>query len=263
MVRDDDYKKLRRKLNNHFLPKKTQHHARYTFNKQKKNRRRECCHIRGATARKTKGLRIREQIDDRVLEHLIQTIKDSELVKRSIQKKSNLDQFLEEPSQREEINQQVKDMKEYFKISKVGHESEGSPLKSSKWGRGRNSKKKPPRPPGKRDRKKEEKKKGKSFGYCGKTEAHPPGRNKIHPEGTLQETNELRIKTVKTPDDSIETVLREYSDVLQGISCFREKNTGKKIEVKLEMETDIKPVAQKPRPVPYHLQKPIKDWLDQ
>ena len=35
------------------------------------------------------------------------------------------------------------------------------------------------------------------------------------------------------------------------------KNTGKKIEVKLEMETDAKPVAQKPCPVPYHLQKPL------
>ena len=40
-------------------------------------------------------------------------------------------------------------------------------------------------------------------------------------------------------------------------------NTGKKIEVKLEMETDAKPVAQKPCPVPYYLQKPLKDWLDQ
>ena len=89
------------------------------------------------------------------------------------------------------------------------------------------------------------------------------GMLKIDPEGTLKETNELRIKTVKTPDNSIETVLCEYSDVFQGIGCFREKNTGKKIEVKLEMETDAKPVAQKPRPVPYHLQKPLKDWLDQ
>ena len=35
VVRDDDYKKLKRKLNNHFLPKKNKHHARYTFNKQK------------------------------------------------------------------------------------------------------------------------------------------------------------------------------------------------------------------------------------
>ena len=35
VVGDDDYKKLKRKLNNHFLPKKNKHHARYTFNKQK------------------------------------------------------------------------------------------------------------------------------------------------------------------------------------------------------------------------------------
>ena len=86
---------------------------------------------------------------------------------------------------------------------------------------------------------------------------------KIDPDGTVKETNKLRIKTVKTPDDSIETVLRGYSDVLQEIGCFREKNTGKKIEVKLKMETDAKLVAQKPRPIPYHLQKPLKDWLDQ
>ena len=29
------------------------------------------------------------------------------------------------------------------------------------------------------------------------------------------------------------------------------------------METDAKPLAQKPRPVPYHLYKPLKAWLDQ
>ena len=31
---DDEYKKLKRKLNRHFLPKKNKHHARYTFIKQ-------------------------------------------------------------------------------------------------------------------------------------------------------------------------------------------------------------------------------------
>ena len=89
------------------------------------------------------------------------------------------------------------------------------------------------------------------------------GMLKIDPEGTLKETNELRIKTAKAPDDSIEAVLNEYSDVFQGIGCFRKKTTGKKSEVKLEMEPDAEPVAQKPRPVSYHLQKPLKDWLDQ
>ena len=32
---DDEYKKLKRKLDNHFLPKKNKHHARYTFSKQR------------------------------------------------------------------------------------------------------------------------------------------------------------------------------------------------------------------------------------
>ena len=49
-------------------------------------------------------------------------------------------------------------MKEDFKMLKVGHESEDFPPKSGKWGRIRNSKKKPLRPPGKRNHKKEEKK---------------------------------------------------------------------------------------------------------
>ena len=35
VVGDDDYKKLKRKLDNHFLPKKNKHHARFTFSKQK------------------------------------------------------------------------------------------------------------------------------------------------------------------------------------------------------------------------------------
>ncbi|PFX12490.1 Transposon Ty3-G Gag-Pol polyprotein [Stylophora pistillata] len=338
------------------------------------------------------------------------TDRDSELVKRSIKKKWNLHQFLEEASQREDIKQQVKDMREDFKVSKVGYRSEDSP-KSGIGGR-RNWKKKPPRPPNKGDSKKDEKEKGKSCSYCGKTGAHSPGRNcpaygqqclkcgkynhyasccrastqnqerheetkrgrikktteteetssdsdadyiylqetaqhlhrvkkirtdsdqdtvlirigdidafveqdsgasansdltvkgeftatlrnknratqskfsviqgkmdsppllskstllelgmlKIEPEETLKKTNELRIKIAKTPDDGIEATLNDYSDVFQEIGCFREKNTGKKIEVKLAMESEAKPVAQKPRPVLYHLQKPLKDWLDQ
>ena len=47
--------------------------------------------------------------------------------------------------------------------------------------------------------------------------------------GMLKETNELRIKTVKPAANNIEALLEEYSEVFQGIGCFRDKNTGKKI----------------------------------
>ena len=54
-------------------------------------------------------------------------------------------------------------------------------------------------------------------------------------------------------------LLSEYSDIFQGIGCFQEKNTGRKVEVKLEMETDTKPVTHTTRPIPYLLQKALKD----
>ena len=47
VVGDDGYKKLKRKLDHHFLLKKNKQHARYTFNKQKQIEG-ECCRIRSA-----------------------------------------------------------------------------------------------------------------------------------------------------------------------------------------------------------------------
>ena len=96
VVGDDDYKKLKRKLNNYFLPKKNKHHARYTFNKQKQIAGENVVTYTARLHEKSKDCEFGEQTDDRILEHLVQTIKDSELVKRSIQQKWNLDQFLEE-----------------------------------------------------------------------------------------------------------------------------------------------------------------------
>ena len=83
-------------------------------------------HTRRDCGEKSKDCEFGKQTDDRILEHLIQTTKDSELVKRSIQKKWNLDQFLEE-----DINQQVKDMREDFKISKVEYQSKDFPKAAS------------------------------------------------------------------------------------------------------------------------------------
>ena len=443
---DDDYKKLKRKLNNYFLPKKNKHHARYTFSKQRPGEGESVVAYAARLREKSKDCEFGEQTNDRILEHLIQTVRDNDLIKRSIQKKWDLDQFIEEASQREDINQQVKDMKEDFKISKVGHQPKNFSRNSQESGRRNPRKWKPPRLPRKQERKKEERSTGKSCGYCGKTGLHPPGRNcpaygqqclkcgkynhyasccragagtdppqerskemhrgrvkktteaeetssdsdheylylqqiaqhlhqvkkvrsggsqdtvlirigdidayvepdsgasanvmdeyqfkalkhrskeikelepsrdtlktlqsdltvkgefkailrnknrgteskflviqgkmdsppllskntllelgmlKIDPKGALKETNELRIKTMKTPVDSIEAILSEYSDVFQGIGCFRDKKTGEKIEVKLEMDPEAVPVAEKPRPVPYHLQKPLKEWLEQ
>ena len=63
---------------------------------------------------------------------------------------------------------------------------------------------------------------------------------------------------MKPPDD-IDALLSEYNDTFQGIGCFQEKSTGKEVEVKLEMDPEAIPVAPKLCPVPYHLQKPLKE----
>ena len=183
VVGDDDYKKLKRKLDKYFLPKKNKHHGRFTFSKQRP--------IEGESVI-TYAARLREKS------------KDCEFT----------------------TTLRNKNRGTHSKFLVIQGKMDSPPLLS-------------------------------------KSTLLELGMLKIDPEGTLKETNELRIKTVKTSDDSIEAALSEYSDVFQGIGCFREKSTGKKIEVKLEMEPDAEPVAQKPRPVPYHLQKPLKDWLDQ
>ena len=72
----NEYEKLRKKLNNYFMPKRNKHHARYFFLKSKP--------IAGETT-VTYATRLREKVqdcefgtttqcDERILEHLIQTI---------------------------------------------------------------------------------------------------------------------------------------------------------------------------------------------
>ena len=90
VVGDDDYKKLKRKLDNYFLPKKLKHHARFTFNKQKQIAGESVVTYAARLREKSKNCEFGEETDDRILEHLIQTIMDSKLVKNSIQKKWNL-----------------------------------------------------------------------------------------------------------------------------------------------------------------------------
>ena len=68
---------------------------------------------------KVKDCEFEDRINERILEHQIHTIMDDDLIKRSIQKKWYLDRFIEEASQREYINQQVRDMKDDYKVSRL------------------------------------------------------------------------------------------------------------------------------------------------
>ena len=109
----NEYEKLRKKLNDYFLPKRNKHHARYIFLKSKP--------IAGEKT-VTYATRLREkaqdcefgsaaQCDERILEHLIQTIENESLIQRCISKGWSLSQFLTEAGQIEDISLQMRDMK--------------------------------------------------------------------------------------------------------------------------------------------------------
>lgn len=93
------------------------------------------------------------------------------------------------------------------------------------------------------------------------------GMLKIEPKGTLREENNLKIKAIKHEtkklDQNLAKVIKEYDAVFHGIGEIRDPKTGQPIEARLEMDPDAVPVAQKPRNVPYYLQQPLKEWLEE
>ncbi len=67
-----------------------------------------------------------EANEERILEHIIQTIDDRQLIQKTISKKWNLTQFMEEASQIEDVNRQVREMEtheEKLVVAKTPHDS--------------------------------------------------------------------------------------------------------------------------------------------
>ena len=156
----DAYGKLRKKLNGYFIAKKNKHHSRYIFNKLKQAEGESIISYATRLREKAKECEFENQ-DDRILEHLIQTVDNRILLRKAISKKMNLDRFLEEAAQSEEIEKQINTMK-----------SEETPTTSiAKVGK----KKLYPKKERHSDGKKEEKKN--ACPYCNLTGKHPPGRN--------------------------------------------------------------------------------------
>ncbi|EDO34966.1 predicted protein [Nematostella vectensis] len=132
---DNDFTRMKTKLNNHFLPKKNKHHARYTFNKQKMETNESIV---------TYAARTRYQ------------------AKEAIENRWNLTEFIENAGQKEEINKQVNDMKEDFKVAKIQTQKKPQAKK----------------PPSQQRSGEARKKNRHKCGYCGKTGAHKPGKDR-------------------------------------------------------------------------------------
>ena len=63
--------------------------------------------------------------------------------------------------------------------------------------------------------------------------------------------------------EQVEEILNRYNHVFSGIGRIRDVKNNKELYVNFNMKAESAPVAQKPRLVPYYLQKPLKQWLDQ
>jgi len=100
------------------------------------------------------------------------------------------------------------------------------------------------------------------------------GMLKIDPEGTLAATNSLRIseepqvRTVTTngnqsSNPSTDEIVSKYNKVFEGIGKIRDNKRNEELYVQFSMKQEAVPIAQKPRPVAYHLKEPLRKWLDQ
>lgn len=122
-VAESDYQKLKRKLNLHFVPKKNMQHARYVFSKERRHPEETIGSYAARLREKSEHCEFGTSQEERILEHIIQTIEDEELIKSTIHKKWNLDTFLVRAAEKEDIKREIKDMKqmkEDHKVAKVG-----------------------------------------------------------------------------------------------------------------------------------------------
>ena len=108
----DDYELLKKKINAHFLPQKNKHHARYILLKMRPEPEEPTAVYAARLREKANECEFGANEDERILEHLIQTVENPGLIQRAVRKGWNLSQFLTEAAQTEETNLQMKDMNE-------------------------------------------------------------------------------------------------------------------------------------------------------
>jgi predicted ATP-binding protein involved in virulence len=103
----NDYEKIKTKLDEHFLLKRNKYHARYKFLSMKPTASETTLAYAARLRGKANECEFGENCDERILEHIIQTIENRTLIQKAITKKRNLDRFLEEAGQLEDTRLMV------------------------------------------------------------------------------------------------------------------------------------------------------------
>ena len=108
----NEYEKMRKKLNDYFSPRQNKHYSRYMFLKLSPFAGEATIAYAARLRERAYDCDFGDTFDDRILEHLIQTIENKHLIQKCIAKCWNLTQFLSEAAQIEDISLQVHDMKD-------------------------------------------------------------------------------------------------------------------------------------------------------
>ena len=115
----NDYDRLRSKLNAYFTPKRNKHYARYQFLSMRTTASEITASYPARLREKVNECDLGGTLEDRILEHIIQTIDNQTLIQKCINKGWNLNQFLLEASQMEDFSLQIRDMKPSYSDKSV------------------------------------------------------------------------------------------------------------------------------------------------
>ena len=172
-VQESDYAKTIRKLNNHYIPKKNRHYAIFVFNSTRQKRDETIVTYSARLRERARDCEFGEQENQRILDHIVQTITDKALIRKTIHKQWDLDQLLTEASQLEQTTFEITGMKsdpEHTAIAKIRRRGRGAyPSRGFDRSRGQSRGRGFSQNRSSGDRKQK-------CNYCGGYGTHPPGK---------------------------------------------------------------------------------------
>ena len=85
---------------------------------------------------------------------------------------------------------------------------------------------------------------------------------KTQPDGLFVDKNDMTVKKTDY-EKKMEKIIREHEHVFKGIRLIRDKKNNRDIYGSFKINEDVQPDAQQARRVPFHIEQPLKKWLEQ
>ena len=106
----DEYETLKKKLNYYYVPRINKHYKRFLFLKMRPKQGESILSYATRLRERANCCQFHDTCEDRILEHLIQTIDNEALIRKCMKKNWTLPQFLEKAGQFQNIDLQIRNM---------------------------------------------------------------------------------------------------------------------------------------------------------